>query len=162
MNTVEQSKIISALKSELSNLKFEVTKLISNDKDFNSTHNSVQTQDSQQAPKQQTQTRTLDSLDYSKQHQYISTHACTVQRKPSFPNESSENRESRASEHAVTQRPAQSDPQLREDLKNSQMRERRLIEERDDLARKLQERSKELDGVKQSNDSRSDRFTTSK
>lgn len=55
-----------------------------------------------------------------------------------------------------------SDPQLKDDLKSSQLREKRLIEERDDLARTLQEKSKELDIVKQSNDTRSSKIIQNK
>jgi len=41
MNNAEQTKIISALKSELFNLKSEVTKLISNDKDVGAVHTTI-------------------------------------------------------------------------------------------------------------------------
>jgi len=52
MNNAEQTKIISALKSELSNLKFEVTKLISNDKDFSTAHTTVGSYEPQYTVKQ--------------------------------------------------------------------------------------------------------------
>lgn len=92
----------------------------------------------------------------------MNQNSSTIQRKPSNSNESTDNKTVRASEYAVTQRQVYSDPQLKDDLKASQTREKRLIDERDDLARTLQEKSKELEMAKMNNDTRSERLAQNK
>jgi hypothetical protein len=158
LNTAEQSKIISALKSELSNLKHEVTKLIYNDKDFSTAHNSVQSHD---LPAKQIASST-ELHDHGKQIQYTNQNSSTIQRKPSIPIDSSDNKTARVSELATTHRQVYSDTQLREDLKASQIREKKLTEERDELARTLGDKSRELESLKQNNDTRSERLTQNK
>lgn len=140
MNNAEQTKIISALKSELSNLKFEVTKLISNDRDVATAHTTMGGHDSLYAVKQNgrsveplqfdgRQSLTIHTHVAPQHHQYVNTHASTVQRKPSLQSDHD------ARETTLKQIDSL---QLKEELRNSQMRERKATEERDDLARRLQ------------------------
>lgn len=125
---MEQSKIISALKSELSNLKFEVTKLISNDRDVSTAHSTVASYEPQYTLKQNgrttdqpiydgRQSMTIQTHVSPQPQHYVSNHASTVQRKPSLQNEL-DSRDTTFKQVDTLQ--------MREDLRASQLRERRL------------------------------------
>lgn len=130
----DQTRIISAFKNELSSLKSDVTRLISTNRDFTAAHNNLT------AGCEPVLKEVRRPEGYETPRGFSTSQNSTILKRPAENN--GVLHDQATMQKIPLGRVETANDSTCEDIRSSTVREKKLVEERDELAKKLQERNR--------------------